>query len=151
VWGAVAVLALVVASDALIPWIPSLSPRPTAQSVLDEHQDCGSGGDDYAALEDCLIARYGWPREVAERLSGALRYGHARDAWQPRPTDWNLFRRYAVDLRSVYRARGVRDLTDLEVDIEADSATRVYEDSIGAALRDSTERAYRLRASATDD
>ncbi len=127
-------------------------PEPTYHSILDEHQDCGSGGTDdddpdYDALERCLVERYNWPRLVAERFSDAVR-SHA-ERWEPfnQPTDWEAFQRYAADLRAVYRALGVRDLEEVEIELYADSTVRADVDLIDRMIRDSVDRVRRIDAS----
>jgi hypothetical protein len=143
VWGGVALLVIATAV------ILDRRPEPTYHSILDEHQDCGSGGTDdgdpdYDALERCLIERYDWPRLVAERFSDAAR-NHA-ERWEPfnQPTDWAAFQRYAADLRAVYRALGVRDLEEVEIEIYVDSTVRADSDLIDRLVRDSVDLARRI-------
>jgi hypothetical protein len=139
-WSAVALLAAGVAMSS-----GSVS-EPTVYSIKDEHEDCGSGDDDYAALEGCLMKRYRWPDSVAEQFAHAKRYRHEREAGSGRPADWDAFRHEAEDLRAVYRALGVRDLTEIELDIYADSATAAFCDSLEQTVRDSINNARRRQA-----
>jgi hypothetical protein len=140
VWSGVALLALAVGASQL-----DSEPTPTVYSIMDQHEDCGSGGEDYAGLERCLVERYDWPVSIAQRFSAAIRNRHARDAAIDGPTDWDAFRRHAADLRAVYRALGVRDIQAIEAEIYADSATTAFSDSIAVAIRDSVEQAWRRR------
>ncbi len=139
-WSAVALLAAGVAMSS-----GSVS-EPTVYSIKDEHEDCGSGDDDYAALEGCLMKRYRWPDSMAERFAHAMRYRHEREASAGRLTDWHAFLHQADDLRAVYRALGVRDLTEIDLDIYADSAVAVFTDSLELALKDSLRDARRRQA-----
>ena len=141
VWTGVLLLAVAVGVTEL-----NSGPGPTAYSIKDEHEDCGSGGEDHAALERCLIERYGWPALVARRFGDATRDRHERDAAFDRLTDWDSFRRHAADLRAVYRALGVRDLGDIESEIYADSATSAFSDSITRVIRDSIDQVRRVKA-----
>jgi hypothetical protein len=113
--------------------------------IRDEHEDCGSADEHYAALERCLIERYGWPVLVAQQFGDAMRDRHERDDATDRPTDWDAFQRHAADLRAVYRALGVHDLREIEVEIYADSATTAFSDSVDLAIRDSIDRVRRTR------
>lgn len=119
-------------------------PEPTFNSILDEHQDCGSGGPDFDALERCLVDRYDWPQLVAERFSVAMRDREESWAALDRPTDWEAFQRYAEDLRATHRALGLRDLADVETEIYADSSVRAFTDSIDTIIRDSVDQARRI-------
>ena len=74
-----------------------------------------------------------------------MRNRHEREAAIDRPTDWDAFRRHAADLRAVYRALGVRDIGDAELDIYTDSATAAFSDSIDKVIRDSIEQVRRRR------
>jgi len=140
VWTGVVLLAVAVGATVL-----NSGPEPTVYSIMDEHEDCGSGGENYAALERCLIERYRWPTLVAERFSDAMRDRHERESAIDRPTDWDAFRRHAADLRAVYRALGVRDIREVELDIDADSSTSAFSDSINRVIRDSIEQVRRRR------
>jgi hypothetical protein len=81
---------------------------------------------------------------VAERFSDAAR-NHA-ERWEPfnQPTDWAAFQRYAADLRAVYRALGVRDLEEVEIEIYVDSTVRADSDLIDRLVRDSVDLARRI-------
>jgi hypothetical protein len=140
VWTGVALLALAVGVTEL-----NSEPTPTVYSIMDQHEDCGSGGEDYAALERCLVERYDWPVTISQRFSAAIRNRHERDAAIDGPTDWDAFRRHAADLRAVYRALGVRDIQAIEAEIYADSGVTAFSDSIAVAIRDSVEQAWRRR------
>jgi hypothetical protein len=83
---------------------------------------------------------------VAERFAHAMRYRHEREAGSRRLTDWDAFRHETEDLRAVYRALGVRDLTEIELDIYADSATAAFTDSLARSLKDSTNDARSRQA-----
>jgi len=140
VWTGVVLMAMAVGATVL-----NSGPEPTVYSIKDEHEDCGSGGENYAALESCLTERYGWPALVAERFGDAMRDRHEREAAIERPTDWDAFRSHAADLRAVYHALGARDIGDVELDIYADSATAAFSDSIRQIIRDSVDRVERTR------
>ena len=145
VWSGVALAAIATAVTL------NRQPEPTYYSILDEHQDCGSGGTDYEdadydALERCLVERYDWPRRVAERFSDAMRNKAERSEPVNQPTDWEAFQRYAEDLRAVYRALGVRDLEEVDIELYADSTVRADTDLIDRLIRDSVEQAWRIDA-----
>ena len=144
VWTGVVLLAAATLTEELNP-----GPEPTVYSIMDEHEDCGSGGEDYAGLERCLVKRYGWPVDIAEQFTDAIRDRNERDRAFDRLTDWDAFRRHAADLLAVYRALGVRDLRDVELDIYADSATQAFGDSIDRVIRDSADHARRIRVRGT--
>lgn len=143
VWTGVVLLAVATWAVAFHP-----STAPTVYSIKDEHEDCGSADERYAALESCLVERCGWPVPVAARFSDAMRERHGRKG-ASRPTDWDGFRRAAADLRAVYRALGVRDIRDIEIEIEADSETTAFSDSIGRVIRDSIDQVWRTRVRGT--
>jgi hypothetical protein len=140
-WSAVAIVAGGAAVSSF-----RIAPEPTVYSIKDEHEDCGSGDDDYGALAGCLMKRYRWPDSVAEQFAHAIRYRHEREAGVGRLTDWDAFRHEAEDLRAVYRALGVRDLTEIELDIYADSATAAFTDSLARSFKDSINDARRIQA-----
>ena len=140
VWSGVALAAIATAVTL------NHQPEPTLYTILDEHQDCGSGGTDFAGLESCLIERYDWPPLVAERFSDVMRYRHQHDLMPRVATDWRVFQQYAADLRAVYRALGVRDFDPVEVEIHSDSTGRAFSDSVYGIIRDSTRQAWRIDA-----
>lgn len=131
---------------AVAAWAVASHPNaePTVYSIKDQHEDCGSADEHYAALESCLVERYDWPVPIAARFSDAMRERHVSEG-SIRPTDWEAFQRAAADLRAVYRALGVRDIAEVELDIYADSATSAFSDSIGQVIRDSIDQAQRRR------
>ncbi len=140
VWSGVALLALAVGATEL-----NSGPEATVSSIRDEHEDCGSADEHYAALERCLIERYGWPVFVAQRFGDAMRDRHERDDATDRPTDWDAFQRHAADLRAVYRALGVHDLREIEAEIYAYSGVAAFSDSVEQVIRDSIAGVRRTR------
>lgn len=137
-----ATLMILLALGAFLVVMAPSRPAPTVDTIKDQHEDCGSGGEDYAALQACLVERYRWPEAAAERFTRAVQYRHAwygpgsdELASTDEPRDWLTFRRYADDLLATYRTLGVEDVTEIEAAIWADSGTRAISDSISDALR----------------